>query len=161
MANATPRDYLFMRSSILNLTPREVLGDAAATANPVYGVLIDWNQRDTVTTISALANGEVNVYYSIGVLHVGGGSVPELANEGKACVAAAQQMMGAAGPATNDNLPGDGSVRFYLLTKDGVKVMDALEKRIPNNPELLAVYSKAIAVMDGYTVAIAKQLGGG
>ncbi|MFO1489756.1 MAG: hypothetical protein U1F77_07525 [Kiritimatiellia bacterium] len=90
----------------------------------VYGILMDWPLDGETLTVFSTCTGTASLYttFSFGV--IGGEFHDAVQAAAKNFVRAADHHFDAATPTTDYPYPAADRVRFYLLTFDGVRVID-------------------------------------
>lgn len=164
-ADAPPaRDAVNVRAQTRNklfTSKPEELGLTGADAEAkVWGVLIELGFPDGATTLFSLRDGTARISTSDTDGLAYGGSAAQA--EAKKLVAEAEKHLGRMKPAKDFPYPGDGRVRFYLLTRDGVYTTEAERDAAggeghPLYPLALAGHQVLIKVQD----AAAKRRPGG
>lgn len=92
---------------------------------PVYGVLMEWPAQDAALILAAFCDGGASVYGSHGTGITGCPSDARLRSEVRALVRAAAEHHAQAAPAASLPEPAPDRVRFYLLTRQGARVLEA------------------------------------
>jgi hypothetical protein len=107
-------------------TPPEKTGDNPTKDFPrVYGILMDWPVGDDVTaTIFSTSTGAASLYTTSTFGVIGGEGHETVRAAAIRFTRAADRLYDAATPATEFPYPAADRVRFYLLTFDGVRVLD-------------------------------------
>lgn len=149
--------YQGLRDGALGTDPVK-LGLKPAGANRVWGVLMETGSEDAVTTLAAIADGAVSLYFSTGGGIIGIGEHAEPRKAGLALVAAAPEFLKLALPAKTFPLPERGRTRFYFMTYDGILTADALEKDLAGGRSPLSpLFFKAHEVITQARIASEKR----
>jgi hypothetical protein len=107
-------------------TPPSKTGDKPTKDFPrIYGILMDWPIGDQTATVFSTSTGAASLYttYTFGV--IGGEGHETVRAAAMRFVRAADPFYDAAKPTTEYPYPAADRVRFYFLTFDGVRVIDA------------------------------------
>ncbi len=98
----------------------------------VYGVLMDWPIGDDIATVFSTSTGAASLYTTSSFGIIGGEGHATVRTAAIKFVRAADRLYDEATPTTAYPYPAANRVRFYLLTYDGVRVLDtdmaAIEK---------------------------------
>ncbi len=110
---------------MLTTSPKE-LGVTPTKEFPrVHGILIDWPLADKlIATVFSSSTGAASLYTTSTFGVIGGEGHDAVRAAAKALVRASDRHFAAAKPTSEFPYPGDGRVRFYFLTFDGVRVID-------------------------------------
>lgn len=124
--------YATLRNMALSLDPVQI-GLTPNQSDPIFGILMETGDKDTVITLSAIGDGSVSLYFSNG-----GGIIGIGQHEGprKACLSFlsyAKQFTSQLRPAKELPLPQKGYVTFYFLTINGVLTASGKETDLGNN----------------------------
>jgi hypothetical protein len=98
-----------------------------------WGVIMDTGHPKAVVTVVSLADGSASIYFSSGGGYIGGGGQPAVREAAAAFVRSATAVRGKLEPATEHPLPAAGQTRFYVLTPEGLRTAQALEKDLGEN----------------------------
>jgi len=120
--------YLDLRRGVLELDPAKVGLSRETGCREVWGLLMETGYPNAVVTLMAAADGTVSLYYSTGGGTLGLGELPGPRQAAEALLKAAPEFAAACEPTTEYPLPGVGNTRFYLLTFDGVRTVEAKEE---------------------------------
>lgn len=112
-------NFVGMRKTLLEVNPADFEAAPAGEGQKVFGMMMDWNQGDSISSVTAFRTGDGSLYYSTGLLLMGGIQVERFRQMAKDLVGSAQRFLGEAQPAPNQDLPTPGMVRFYLITHQG------------------------------------------
>jgi hypothetical protein len=113
-----------LRAMMLS-TPPEKLGASPSKEVPrVYGVLMDWPIDDQIATVFSSFNGAASLYTTSTFGIIGGEGHEAVRAAAIRFVLAADRLFDSATPTTEYPYPTAGRVRFYLLTFEGVRVVD-------------------------------------
>lgn len=114
-----------LRQMMLNMKPDEA-GVAPTRKFPrVYGVLMDWPISKAVATVFSTSTGAASLYTTAAFGILGGEEHATVRAAAMEFVAAANDHFDAATPTADFPYPVAGRVKFYLLTFEGVRVIDA------------------------------------
>lgn len=113
-----------LRLMILKMSPKEVDIKPSAEIPRVYGVLVDWPLDEVTVTIFSSSDGAASVYTTSTYGIIGGQNHESVRTLAKKFVKAAEGFYDAAKPTTEYPYPAADRVRFYLLTFEGVRVID-------------------------------------
>ncbi len=125
--------YEQTRNSALSVTPDQLGLNIPQGTIKVYGVVMDWDMSGTILTLIAYINGAANAVLSSGAAVVGGGKNPAVAEEASEFVLVAQNYINKTLHVTTTSLPAPGTVRFNLLTNQGVFGAQELLSAINDN----------------------------
>ena len=125
--------YEQTRVAALSVTPDQLGLNIPQGAIKVYGVVMDWDMSGTILTLTAYINGAANAVLSSGAAVVGGGKNPAVAEEASEFVLVAQNYINKTLHVTTSGLPAPGTVRFNLLTNQGVYAAQELLSAINDN----------------------------
>lgn len=112
--------YSGHRSIALQVTPAQLKLTIPASETLVYGVIMDWDMGDMVTTLAAYITGAASICFSTGGIVTGGGKSPVVGEAAVEFVLAAQEYIERVMPVNITDLPAKGCVRFYFLTNNGI-----------------------------------------
>jgi hypothetical protein len=113
-----------LRQMMLTTTPEKLAQKPTAEFPRVYGVLMDWPIDDQTATIFASATGAASLYTTSTFNVIGGEKHEAVRSAAIEFVRAADSLVGASRPAANFPYPSADRVRFYLLTFDGVRLVE-------------------------------------
>jgi len=114
-----------LRQMMLTTPPKEFGAKPTKEFPRVYAVLIDWPLRDElIATIFSSSTGAASLYTTSSFGIIGGEGHETVRAAAKAVVRASDRYFASASPTTEFPYPRDGRVRFYILTFDGVRVID-------------------------------------
>jgi hypothetical protein len=106
-------------------TPAAQVGASPTAEFPrVYGVLMDWPIGEQIATVFATSSGAASLYTTSTFGIIGGEGHPTVRAAATQFVRAADGFFDTATPTAEFPYPGAGRVRFYLLTFEGVRVID-------------------------------------
>jgi hypothetical protein len=91
----------------------------------IYGVLMDWPMGEQIATVFSSSTGAASLYTTSAFGIVGGEGHETVRIVAKDFVRAADKYFEAAAPTSEYPYPTANRVYFYLLTYDGVRVIDA------------------------------------
>jgi len=113
-----------LRLMMLQTSPKEVDVRPSAEFPKVYGVLMDWPLPEQTATVFSASDGTASLYTTSTFGILGGQSHESVRIAAKKFVKEAGRFYDAATPTTEYPYPAADRVRFYLLTFDGVRVID-------------------------------------
>lgn len=113
-----------LRLMMLKMSPKEIDISPSAEFPRVYGVLMDWPLDNTTATVFSASDGAASLYTTSTFGIIGGQSHELVRTAAKKFVKEAGRFYDAATPTTDYPYPASDRVRFYLLTFDGVRVID-------------------------------------
>jgi len=90
----------------------------------VYGILMDWPIDGQVATIFSTSTGAASLYTTSTFGVIGGEGHESVRNAAMTFVRAADRLFDAATATVEYPYPASDRVRFYLLTFDGVRVVE-------------------------------------
>ena len=109
---------------MLTMSPKEVDISPSAEFPRVYGILMDWPLDDVTATVFSASDGAASLYTTSTFGIIGGQNHESVRTAAKKFVKAADPFYDTATPTTEYPYPASDRVRFYLLTFDGVRVID-------------------------------------
>ncbi len=147
MNSAAPEpaeSYLHLRQLILNLNPSEAGLAPTELAPRVWGVLMETGYDVGTVTLVSLADGTTSLYFSTGGGMIGSSDYNPVALASQALVEEAEKHVSNIAPTTDYPLPGVGQVRFYLLTYQGIHMVDSAENDLASGSHPLEpLYQRA------------------
>ncbi|MDH3221670.1 MAG: hypothetical protein OEO19_19230 [Gammaproteobacteria bacterium] len=126
-----------IREMVLGLDPAKIGITREKLKHPVWGMIMDTGFADGSFSLIALADGTTSLYFSDGGGIVGGGEHDSVRDASGYYLTGAQYFYKDATRTTTFPLPGDGEVKFYFLSFDGVSVYSALEEDLGNQQDKL------------------------
>ena len=90
----------------------------------VYGIVLDWPIDEQVATIFSTSTGAASLYTTSTFGVIGGEGHESVRKAATTFVRAADRLFDAATPTIEYPYPASDLVRFYLLTFDGVRVVE-------------------------------------
>lgn len=106
-------------------TPPAKFGEKPTKDFPrVYGVLMDWPIGEQIATVFASSSGAASLYTTSTFGIIGGEGHQTVRAAAINFVRAADKLYDSSTPTAEYPYPAAGRVRFYLLTFDGVRVLD-------------------------------------
>jgi hypothetical protein len=122
-------------------TPPATIGEKPTAAFPrVYGILMDWPISGQTATVFSSSSGAASLYTTSTFGIIGGEGHESVRVAAINFVRAADRLFDSATPTTNYPYPDANHVRFYLLTFDGVRVLDTDFAAISNHTSKYADY---------------------
>ncbi len=91
----------------------------------VYGIVMDWPIGEDIATVVSLCDGSASLYTTSTFGVIGGIGHESVRREACVFVKAAANFVTVSSPTSEFPYPESNRVRYYLLTFDGVKVIDA------------------------------------
>jgi hypothetical protein len=113
-----------LRLMMLTMSPKEVDISPSAEFPRVYGILMDWPLDEVTATVFSASDGAASLYTTSTFGIIGGQNHESVRTAAKKFVKAADPFYDTATPTTEYPYPASDRVRFYLLTFDGVRVID-------------------------------------
>jgi len=124
-ARANPADAGRGLRQLALSTPAAKMGATPTAEFPhVYGVLMDWPIGEQIATVFASSTGAASLYTTSTFGIIGGEGHQTVRAAAMRFVRAADGFYDSATPTAEFPYPGAGRVRFYLLTFEGVRVID-------------------------------------
>lgn len=156
-ADADYETYLELRNALLDINPTDFgFGDAQGKAE-VFGIVIDLNRNDSISTISAYKTGDVSVYKSSGKLYMAGIQVPKFKEMGLDFVNEAQNFISLTSEVENRDLPKFGFAKFYFVTTNGIRQYENEIKSIfEQDDDWKKLIDKGIEIENSYVEAVEK-----
>ena len=118
--------YLGLRNLALHVTA-ENLGMSGAASDAVLALLMETVHPGAVVTLAGMADGTTSLYFSNGGGILGSGGHAPVAAATRAWLASPTQFKDVMTPTTEFPSPGEGRVRFYLVTPGGVGTAESSE----------------------------------
>jgi hypothetical protein len=115
-----PVTYEEVRKLAINVTPGQLNLTIPPAETLVYGVVMDWDMGNAITTLAAYITGAASLGFSTGGVVKGGGLQQGVGEAASEFVVAAQDYFDRAIPINTTDLPSKGCVRFYFLTNNGI-----------------------------------------
>lgn len=113
-----------LRLRLLTRPPAEIAGKPTKEFPRTYGILMDWPIGEQTATVVSTFTGAASLYTTSTFGVIGGEGHESVGDAAKSFVRTADQFYDAATLANEYPYPTAGRVRFYLLTFDGVRVID-------------------------------------
>jgi hypothetical protein len=113
-----------LRRMMLSTSPKEFGAKPTKDFPRVYATLMDWPIGDQIATVFSSSTGAASLYTTSAFGIIGGEGHETVMAAAKTLVKASDRHFAAASPTTEFPYPREGHVRFYLLTFDGVRVID-------------------------------------
>ncbi len=156
-ADADYDTYLELRNALLDVNPAEFGFGKKNGKAELFGIAIDLNLSDSITTISAFKTGDVSVYRSSGKLYLAGINVPKFKNMGVDLVTTAQNLVPLTYEMKNRALPKLGIAKFYFITNNGIRQYEnEIESINKQDDEWKILFDKGMAIVHSYKNAIDK-----
>lgn len=122
--------YDKLRNQIFALQPSQIGLTPEKLPAGLWGVVIELGYENGVGTLLALAEGTVSLYFSAGGGSLGHGAHPGPRKAAILLLQCAPKFRELCHSTTEHPLPHKGSVRFYLLTFDGILTAEADMKEL-------------------------------
>lgn len=138
MSNATggqpsPDVMRELRMQLLT-TPAAKFGIEPTPDFPVvYGIVMDWPIGENIASVVSLCDGNASLYTTSTFGVIGGFGHESVRVQARNFVAVAAKFLGAATPVSEFPYPESDRIRYYLLTFDGVKMIDADMEAVTSN----------------------------
>lgn len=144
-----PGSYEYNRHTALHVTAQQLGLSVQPAVTKVYGVVMDWDMSGTVLSLCTYITGAANAFLSSGTAVTGVGSNPAIAEHASALVQMAQDYLSKCMPVSDTGLPLPGTVRFYLLTNNGIYAAQELLSAIDDNSSpWLGLFFRGNMVLD-------------
>ncbi len=137
-----------LRRNMLTADPIAA-GLAPSAAFPrVYGVLMDWPVGGgDIATVASLADGNASLYTTASFGIIGGFAYDAVRENAIEVVRIAERHYDAAAPTDTFDYPPSDHVRFYLLTFEGVRLLDVEASRLQGDHTLTELFHQAQRVL--------------
>ena len=143
---------------MLSLSPKQSGTEPTKEFPRVYGILMEWPIGEQVATIFSTSTGAASLYTTSTFGIIGGEGHESVRSAARAFVRVADRHFAEAVPTTEFPYPAAGRVRFYLLTFEGVRVIDtdlaSASERAGNYTEL---FERGQAVLTELRLATDKR----
>lgn len=137
-----------LRAGVLAIEPEDI-GLTRSACPRVWGVMMELGEAEVVVSLVALLDGSVSIYLSDGNGVLGCGLHPDVRLAAAKMLNIAAQTVDAGEPVASYPMPGDGHVRFYLLTDGGVVMIDGDRQQLNDGEfELAELYYAGHSVID-------------
>jgi len=113
-----------MRGRVLAGQPADFRIAPSNDCARVYGVVMDWPVDDETVTVVALCDGNASLYTTGTFGVIGGGKHSAVRRAAAAFVRDADRVHADARSTTDRSYPAPNRIRFYLLTFDGVRLLE-------------------------------------
>ena len=113
-----------LRLMALDLKAEQIRSGPSASAEKVYGVVMDWPLNGNVVTVVSFETGDCSMYTTSTFGALGGIGHAETRDAAKAFVSCARTLFGKSTKTTDFSYPDAQTIRFYLLTTEGVRKLD-------------------------------------
>jgi hypothetical protein len=118
-----------LRARVLKLTAEDVGLPQESGTSQVFGLIVETAHPDAVASLVALADGSVSLYVSDGSGCVGCGAHRDVRQAGSELLRLAELTLSLSTFTNDVALPQEGVVRFYFLTRAGIRyVQTSLEE---------------------------------
>jgi hypothetical protein len=118
--------YLALRGQAIAVADTGLVGPSAEHPRAI-GVVVDVPARGGFATVVALADGTTSMYTSVGGGTIGAGSHAAVVEATHSLLSVVEAHIDAFARADDSSLPPPGSVRFHVVTPDGLLVTDVPE----------------------------------
>ncbi|MCA8986636.1 MAG: hypothetical protein KDA78_03290 [Planctomycetaceae bacterium] len=146
---ATPNSNAMreLRLRMLTMTCSELGIEASSEYPRVYGVLMDFPISDHTATVVSLCDGNASLYTTSTFGVIGGFTHENVRSAAFEFVKAADNYYEQSTPSTDFSYPSPDITRFYLLTYDGVRMVEGEMDAVSSGHHMLSSL-----FMDGQTV---------
>lgn len=132
-AQAPAEPYVRLREMVFNVKPED-LHVKLSGPDEVWGLLMETGyDRGHVSTLVALGEGTVSLYFSHGAAFIGCGTHAGPRQAAQAFLAASREFVAQAQPAMAHPVPAQGHVRFYFLSGHQILTTQAQEAQLRNH----------------------------
>lgn len=114
-----------LRLKMLSLKPEEIEARPTAELPHVYGVVLDWPIEGQTVSIVASCKGDASLYTTAKFGIVGGVQHDKVRQAAARFVFAAEKHFAEAVPTADFSLPAPDKVRFFLVSYEGVRMIEA------------------------------------
>lgn len=115
-------EFHSLRQHALTAATRHVDND-----REVLGLLMETGTPDAVASLSVLADGSVNLFFSNGGGIIGADDHQQIRDEALSLLDATKAFLGEMAATDQFPLPEQGSTRFYAMTHHGIHTVEGLE----------------------------------
>lgn len=137
-----------LRAGVLAIQPEDI-GLTRSACPRVWGVMMELGEAEVVVSLVALLDGSVSIYLSDGNGVLGCGLHPDVRLAAAKMLNIAGHVVAACEPVASYPMPGEGHVRFYLLTDRGVVMIDGDRQQLNDGKfELAELYYAGHSVID-------------
>jgi len=144
-----PGSYEQNRHAALHVTPHQLGLTMQPAVTKVYGLVMDWDMSGTVLSLCTYITGAANALLSSGNAATGAGANPAVAEQASELVQMAQTYLSKCMPVADTGLPLPGTVRFYLLTNNGIyAAQESLSAIEDNSSPWLGLFFRGNIVLD-------------
>lgn len=127
-----------LRSMVINLKPKDIGITKESFPNPVYALVMETGFPEGSFTLSSVADGSTSLYFSNGVVMIGGGEHVSVREASGYLLSGVQRFYKKAKKVTSFPKPEAGKVIFYFITFGGVRSYTALEDDLGNEKDELS-----------------------
>jgi hypothetical protein len=113
-----------LRRMMLTMPPQDLGVSPTKEFPQVYGILMDWPIGKQTATIFSSSTGSASLYTTSTFGTIGGEGHPSVRAASAAFVKAAERFYDASASTSDYPYPAGDKVRFYLLTFQGVRVIE-------------------------------------
>lgn len=134
-----------LRLKALHVSPAEI-GIQIPENKNCFGVLVEWPMGDLIATILALADGTASLYTNSTFGIVGGFDHAHARNAAKDLIQSTEDILNDTNSTTDFAYPKIDQVKFFLLTKSGVRSAVVNFETVENSsakPNFIDVFAKA------------------
>lgn len=137
-----------LRRNMLTADPVDAGVAPTAEFPRVYGMLMDWPVGGgDIATVASLADGNASLYTTASFGIIGGFAYDAVRENAIEAVRIAARHADAAVPTNDFDYPSSDRVRFYLLTFDGVRMLDIEADLLQGDHEYAALFYQAQRVL--------------
>lgn len=129
--------YRDLRTQALQLRETDIAA-AVVSVSPVLAVLMETGYPEAIATLVAVSDGTTSLYFSSGGGIIGAGDHEPVRLASFTFLATAVQHLPALAPTDDRALPGTGCVRFFVVTKDGVRAAEESEEHLAQGSHALS-----------------------
>jgi hypothetical protein len=122
--------YQKLRNQLLNLDPEQVNITPTPEFPNAWACLMEFILSNSVVTLAAVVDGTASIYFSSGGGILGSGNHNPVGEAARKMVSVAETVLDIMEPAGDFPLPAKGSIRFFVLTHDGVFTAECPETEI-------------------------------
>jgi hypothetical protein len=113
-----------LRQMMLTTSPAKTGQQPTAEFPRIYAILMDWPLGDQIATVFSTSTGAASLYTTSTFGIIGGEGHETVRAAARRFVRTANRYFDSSTPTTDYPYPTGDHVRFYLLTFDGVRVID-------------------------------------
>jgi hypothetical protein len=114
-----------LRQMFLETTASKLGLSTSAQFPNVFAVALDWPLGEQIATVISVSDGSASLYTTSTFGIIGGASHESVRAAARQFVSASEQYLADSSPTSTYPYPKSGKIRFYLLTYQGVRTIDA------------------------------------